>query len=79
MSARGLLLLSWIAIGAAVLVVHAVVLWQVIRARELAWKWRALAIIPIAAPILAWRDKRRVAPIAWGVLVALYVVLRLLE
>jgi hypothetical protein len=77
-SGRAWLLIAWIVVGAAALVVHAVVLWQVLRARDLAPKWRALAIIPVAAPVLAWMDKRRTAPILWAVLVGGYVILRLL-
>lgn len=79
MSPRVWLLLVWVLVGAAVLVVHAVVLWQVIRARQVEPRWRWLALIPPLAPVLAWVDGRRVAPIAWIVLVVVYVTLRLFE
>ena len=76
-SARGWLLLSWVLIGTSVLVVHAIVLWQVVRSEKLAKRWRALALFPPAAPVIAWRAGLRGTPIAWGVLVVTYLVLRL--
>lgn len=79
MTARVWLLLVWVLVGTAVLVVHAVVLWQVIRARQVEPRWRWLALIPPLAPVLAWVDGRRVAPIAWIVMVVVYVTLRLFE
>lgn len=79
MTPRTWLLLSWIVVGAAVLIVHTVVLWQVLRAREVAPRWRWLALLPPAAPVVAWVEGRRVAPVLWGVFVAVYVVLRVLE
>jgi hypothetical protein len=78
-TARVWLLLVWVLVGTAVLVVHAVVLWQVIRARQVEPRWRWLALIPPLAPVLAWVDGRRVAPIAWIVMVVVYVTLRLFE
>ncbi|MEQ8457727.1 MAG: hypothetical protein RLO52_47725 [Sandaracinaceae bacterium] len=71
------LLLSWILVGAATLVVHALVLWQVLWAEKPAGKWRWLALIPPAAPVIGWLGGRRVAPILWGVLALTYLVLRL--
>jgi hypothetical protein len=76
---RTWLLLSWIVVGAAVLVAHAVVFWQVVRARELEAKWRWLALFPPATPVLAWLDGRRVAPVVWAVFVVTYLALRLME
>lgn len=71
------LLSSWIVVGAAVLIVHAVVLWQVARSPEPTSKWRWLALVPPVAPVVAWMGGRRVAPILWTALVVLYLVLRL--
>lgn len=79
MSARVWLLLIWTVVGAAFLVVHAVVLLQVVRARQVEPRWRWLALIPPLAPVLAWVDGRRVAPIAWIVTFVVYVTLRLFE
>ncbi len=77
MTGRAWLLLSWVLVGAAVLVVHAVVLWQL---RSVGWRAKVAALlIPPIAPALAWRAGRRVAPILWAVLVVTYVALRLLE
>jgi len=71
------LLLSWILVGAAVLVVHAVVLWQVIWAERTEARWRWLALLPPAAPVIAWLGGRRVSPILWGAFALTYLVLRL--
>lgn len=78
MSPRAWLLLAWVLVGAAVLFVHAVVLWQARRAASWGWRLGAIVVPPIA-PVLAWREGRRVAPVAWVILVVAYVVLRLLE
>lgn len=71
------LLLSWILVGAAALIVHAVVLWQVLWAKEPAGRWRLMALFPPAAPVIGWLGGRRVAPILWGVLALTYLALRL--
>ncbi len=77
MSPKAWLLLSLIFVGAATLTAHAVVIWQILRARELSWRSRLWAIVPVFAPIVAWVDGRRVSPIVWMALVVTYVVLRL--
>jgi hypothetical protein len=76
-SARAWLLVSWILVGAAVLVVHVVLLYQVVRAREYRWTTRIWAIVPPLAPVVAWLEGRRAVPILWVVLVVLYVILRM--
>lgn len=79
MTGRVWLLLAWVLVGAAVLVAHAAVLWQ-LRGSELDWRARLAALlVPPLAPVLAWRAGRRASPIAWALLVITYVVLRLLE
>jgi hypothetical protein len=75
--ARVWLLLAWIVVGTAVLIVHALVVWRGVRAKQLSWTWRLLALVPPAAPVVAWRAGHRALPIVWGVLVIGYVVLRL--
>lgn len=78
MSGRAWLLIAWILVGAAVLIVHAVVLAQVwIHARAIDRRWKLAALVPPLAPIAAWRDGRRAAPILWLVLVLSYAGLRL--
>lgn len=80
MSGHAWLLVAWIVVGAAVLIVHAVVLAQVwVHARALDWRWKLAALVPVFAPIAAWIDGRRVAPILWLLLVAGYAGLRVLE
>jgi hypothetical protein len=76
---RTWLLLSWVVVGAAALTVHTAVLWQVVRSRELAPRWRWVALFPPATPVVAWMAGRRVGPVAWAVVVGAYVALRLLE
>jgi len=73
------LLLSWIVAGAAMLLVHAVVLYQVFWARDLPRRHRPWALIPVAAPVLAWIDGRRVAPLIWVAVLITYLALRALE
>lgn len=78
MTPRAWLLIAWVLVGAAVLVVHAVVLWQCLTARSLPWRARIVALAPPLAPVVAWVAGRRVAPISWVVLVVAYVTLRML-
>lgn len=78
MTTQAWLLMSLVLVGALWLLLHAVVLWQSLSARSLAWKWRLLALIPPAAPGVAWAAGRRVAPLLWGVLMVVYLVLRAL-
>lgn len=76
MTATAWMLLAWVVVFAALLVVHAVVLWQGMRAGELEMKWRWFALLPPAAPVVAWLNGARVAPVMWGVFLSTYVVLR---
>jgi hypothetical protein len=79
-SPRIWLLLAWILVGAALLVVHAVVLWQLVRVEALARRWRVLGLlVPPAAPIVLWVGGGRVAPALWLLAVLGYVVLRAME
>lgn len=64
-------------VGAAWLVLHVLVVWQAMRASELAWRHRLVALVPPAAPAVAWAGGRRVAPVVWAILLVVYVVLRL--
>ncbi len=73
------LLLAWVLVGAALLVVHVVVVWLSLRAKSLRLTTRLLALVPPIAPGIAWVAGRRVAPVLWGVLLVTYVVLRLAE
>ena len=81
MTARTWLLLSWIVVGAALLVAHLVILVQVVRAEpeRLPRPWRLLAVVPVAAPVLAWLGGARRSVYVWGALAALYLTLRLVE
>lgn len=80
MTGRVWLLLAWIVVGAAVLFAHVVVLAQVwLHARKLSWRWKLAALVPLVAPVAAWIDGRRAAPLAWVVLVATYIALRLVD
>ncbi len=77
MSSALLLLIAWVAVGAALLVAQVVNMWLGLRAKGLAFGWRLLSLVPPAAPAVAWAGGRRVAPILWGVLLVVYVALRL--
>lgn len=69
-------LIAWVLVGAAFIVVHMVALWQAIRAQQVAVRWRALALLPPATPVVAWMSGARTVPVLWGVILVAYVVLR---
>jgi hypothetical protein len=71
------LLSSWVLVGAAWLFVHVFVVWLVVRRPEVTRARRLLALLPPAAPFIAWSRGARTAPVAWLTLGALYLVLRL--
>jgi hypothetical protein len=75
-TAQAWLLLSWTLVGAAWSVTHVVVVWQSLRAEGLGWTWRLLALLPPAAPGVAWAGGHRAGPILWLALVVVYVLLR---
>ncbi len=79
MTPRAWLLIAWVLAGAAVLVAHAVVTWQVMTAAKLPLRARLVGLLPPLSPLVAWVAGRRVAPILWAVLLVTYVALRLLE
>jgi len=78
-TSRTWLLLSWIVVGAAVLVAHVVLVWRVVREKEALGQHRWWALVPVVTPFLAVRAKRWVALSVWGAFVVTYVVLRLME
>lgn len=71
------LLVGWILVGAAFLVAHLVTLWSCLRAGNIPPLVRALALLPPATPLVAWRVGKRTLPIVWAVLLAVYIGLRL--
>lgn len=79
MTPRTWLLLSWIVVGAIVLIAHAALVWLVIRSKEPPGRHRWWALIPLATPFFAFRDKRWVALGVWAGSIVTYLVLRLLE
>lgn len=81
MTGRTWLLLSWIVVGTAALVAHAVLLWQVLRVEraKLPLGWRLGALIPAVTPFVGWAVGKRATVVVWGVLVGIYMVLRMLE
>lgn len=77
MTGEAWLLLALVLVGAAFLVVHVANLWAGLRASNLAWGWRLLALVPPATPAVAWAAGRRVAPALWGAILVAYLALRL--
>jgi hypothetical protein len=67
-----------VVLGAVALVVHVAVWLAVMRAPELSRAWRLGALLPPITPIAAWRAGKRKAAVAWCVLVAAYVVVRVI-
>jgi hypothetical protein len=76
MGSAAWMLIAWVLVGAAFLLAHAVALWQGVSARSLPPAWRIAALLPPAAPVVAWKGGARVAPVLWGVALVTYVVLR---
>jgi hypothetical protein len=72
------LLIAMTLAGAAFLVVHVITTWQALVTDGLAWKWRLLALLPPAAPVVAWKAGRRVSPLLWVGVLSCYAVLRVL-
>ncbi len=66
----------WTLSGAALLFVHAVLLWKTLRSK-LSKGLRALSVVvPIATPVVAWMAGSRVFPVVWVFAVAVYAWLR---
>jgi len=63
-------------LGAAALVAHLAALWHVLRAKGLDVRWKWAALLPPVTPIAAWRGGKRVACVAWVVLLVAYLVVR---
>jgi hypothetical protein len=71
------LLVSVIAIGAALFVLHAALLLRALTARQLSPWLRALALVPVVTPVAGWRAGARGLCVAWGTCGLLYAALRL--
>ncbi len=65
--------------GAVVLTVHAVLVWQVVRSKDPPGRQRWWALLPPVAPYLAWKDRRWITLAVWAGALVTYVVLRALE
>ncbi|MBZ0120576.1 MAG: hypothetical protein K8H88_26520 [Sandaracinaceae bacterium] len=76
MGARAWLLLAWVLVFAVGLFAHVVVTWQGLAQTKRERWW---ALLPPAAPIVAWRAGRRAWPIFWALAWITYGVLRALE
>jgi len=61
---------------AAWIVAHAALVLRVLRVRAMAPGRRALALIPPATPVLAWKSGIRTGVIVWSVLLLAYVALQ---
>ena len=70
------LLASVIAMGAALVVLHAALLLRALTARQLPAWLRALALVPVVTPVAGWRAGARGLCVAWGTCGLLYAALR---
>ena len=61
---------------AAWIVAHAALVLRVLRARAMAPGRRALALIPPATPVLAWKSGIRGGVVVWSVLLVAYLALQ---
>jgi uncharacterized membrane protein YhaH (DUF805 family) len=75
MSRDIVLLLAQTVLGAAVLTLGLATIVRGLRARSLTWPWRLLALVPPAAPIVAWRDGARALPIVWAAAIFAYMLI----
>jgi hypothetical protein len=76
---RDAVLLSLLIVSGAVLVVlHVALLLRALRARQLAGWMRAIALVPLATPVVGWRAGARKLCVAWGACGLLYGALRML-
>jgi hypothetical protein len=57
---------------------HVLLLARVLRMTRLSWAWRALALVPVATPLIGLRNGLRTLPFAWLVCGLGYCALRLL-
>jgi hypothetical protein len=72
------LLILAVIVFAACIVTHIALVWRVIWHEKTTHRQRLFAIVvPIVTPIFAWRLDQRRHVVTWGVLIALYGVLRL--
>ncbi len=69
------LYLSLVLTFAALVVTHAALVVRVVRTRGLEPARKALAALPPATPIVAWRAGARVGPVLWTALALAYAVL----
>ena len=69
------LLVSAVLVLAALLVVHVALVGRVLTSAKTSKRERLASLVPLLTPVIAWRVARR-AVVAWGVLLALYLVLR---
>ena len=70
------LLVAWTVSGGVLLFTHLLMSWRVF-AGPLDARWRYLGVlVPVFTPIAAWRGGNRLAPIAWLLLLLVYVSLR---
>lgn len=70
------LLVSLIAVGAAWLLVHLMLLVRALRAPGLSRGLRALSLLPPATPVVGWLAGARVRSALWAGLGATYAMLR---
>ncbi|MFW6049600.1 MAG: hypothetical protein ACODAU_00420 [Myxococcota bacterium] len=76
MTATAWMLLTWVVVGSVFLVLHVLATWHALRPGELQLRWRWVALLPPATPVVAWLNGARVSPILWAVVLAGYLVLR---
>ena len=70
------LLIAAVLLFASLLVTHVVLLSHVFRS-ELPTGWKAASLVPVLTPAVAWRANRRRTTILWAVLLATYLLVRL--
>ena len=78
MGAAVVLLVAWSLLLAIFIVIHLVMVWRCVWRQDLAAGRRALALLPPTAPVVAWAAGYRGLVVAWGTVLILYGLARVL-
>ena len=70
------LLIAAVLVFAVFLLSHLVLLKAVFES-NIARNWKLLSLIPFVTPVAAWKVARRKSVVIWGVLLAVYFIIRL--
>lgn len=79
MTPRAWLLIAWIVVGGALAMTYVHNLAGGLRASEVPWRWRWLALVPPLAPLFSWLGGFRNRVWLFVFVASVYAALRMLE